>query len=71
MNEFERVRLHPHWHGLVAVYGDFSTLYSWKILHLQTLKSVRLLNRIRSPLKPLKEKFSAISRKRILGSFLQ
>ena len=28
MNEFERVRLHPHWHGLAAVYGDFSTLYS-------------------------------------------
>ena len=24
MNEFERVRLHPHLHGLVAVYGDFS-----------------------------------------------
>ena len=23
MNEFERVRLHPHLHGLVAVYGDF------------------------------------------------
>ena len=23
MNEFERVRLHPHWHSLVAVYGDF------------------------------------------------
>ena len=29
MNELERVRLHPHWHGLVAVYGDFfSMLYS-------------------------------------------
>ena len=23
MNEFKRVRLHPHLHGLVAVYGDF------------------------------------------------
>ena len=23
MNEFERVQLHPHLHGLVAVYGDF------------------------------------------------
>lgn len=34
MNEFERVRLHPHWHGLVAAYGDFfriifrGTIYS-------------------------------------------
>ena len=34
MNEFERVRLHPHWHSLVAVYGDFfhiifrGTIYS-------------------------------------------
>ena len=34
MNEFERVRLHPHWHGLAAVYGDFfhiifrGTIYS-------------------------------------------
>jgi hypothetical protein len=34
MNEFERVRLHPHLHGLVAVYGDFfhvifrDTIYS-------------------------------------------
>ena len=35
MNEFERVQLHPHWHGLVAVYGDFfhiifrGTIYSF------------------------------------------
>ena len=27
MNEFGRVRLHPHWHGLVAVYGDFFPCY--------------------------------------------
>ena len=34
MNEFERVQLHPHLHGLVDVYGDFfhvifrGTIYS-------------------------------------------
>ena len=77
MNEFGRVRLHPHWHGLVAVYGDFfhiifrgQSIRYCKILHLPLSKSVRLLNRIRSPSQPPEETFSAKSSTRIPGSSL-